>query len=156
VAASMVARNASDEGATPDGFGIDFIGEHLHYLVGRECKLSTGPDGHSGKIGVTTTGRDIFGLYERDSVHPDLDACGGHYGITPGSEVWSYHFHFSDRPPFTVGCYGPNADGSIVTQAQCRKLYAGCASAVLSLPVQVGETWPKASSGSRQCVRACS
>ena len=28
--------------------------------------------------------------------------------------------------PFTFGCFGPNEDGSVVTQAQCEALYTGC------------------------------
>lgn len=31
-----------------------------------------------------------------------------------------------DAPPFSVGCVGPNDDGSHVTVAQCRDFYTGC------------------------------
>jgi len=54
----------------------------------------------------------------------DLDACGAHYGITPDSNgVLIYHHHVQDKAPFAVGCYGPNADLSVVSVAQCRSFY---------------------------------
>ena len=37
-----------------------------------------------------------------------------------------YHYHVQDAAPFTVGCFGPNDDGSLVTVAQCRDFYPGC------------------------------
>ena len=37
-----------------------------------------------------------------------------------------YHYHVQDRPPFTIGCYGPAADGGLVSVAECRGLYDGC------------------------------
>ena len=41
-----------------------------------------------------------------------LDACGGHFGITPDSAGSSvYHNHVQDMPPFTFGCYGEHPRG---------------------------------------------
>ena len=37
-----------------------------------------------------------------------------------------YHYHVQDGPPFTIGCFGPNDDGSLVTVPQCREFYTGC------------------------------
>jgi len=62
---------------------------------------------------------------------PELDACGGHFGLTPDSlgEV-IYHHHVQEKPPFTYGCYGPAADvsgkGRPVSNGECRALYSEC------------------------------
>ena len=40
--------------------------------------------------------------------------------------TWSPCFcadHVTDLPPFTVGCFGPSADGSFVSPSECRTLY---------------------------------
>jgi hypothetical protein len=46
---------------------------------------------------------------------------------------------------FTIGCYGPNADNSVVTLAQCLAVYSGCSSTAMTYNVQTGTTsrWPK-------------
>jgi hypothetical protein len=92
--------------------------------------------GHSPKIGVTTpssssiTARSIYGKYEATQALPtDLDACNGHFGLTPDSPTTSvYHHHVTDRQPFAVGCYGPSAAGGLVSITDCRSYYPGCAS----------------------------
>jgi hypothetical protein len=44
--------------------------------------------------------------------------------VTPDSNGASvYHYHVQDRPPFTIGCFGPAADGGLVSVAECRGLY---------------------------------
>ena len=54
-------------------------------------------------------------------------ARSGHWGRTPDSpDVDVYHYHVQDGPPFTIGCFGPNDDGSLVTVPQCRDFYTGC------------------------------
>lgn len=59
-----------------------------------------------------------------------LDACSAHYGKTPDSSTDDdddvYHYHVQDAPPFVVGCFGPNDDGSLVSVEQCRDFYTGC------------------------------
>ena len=86
---------------------------------------------------------------------PVLDTCGGQFGVTPDSSGASvYHYQVQDQPPvsfqwknpdfllknpdflltnvdfitkFTVGCFGPAADGSgPVTLEGCRALYSEC------------------------------
>merc|ERR1712050_257661 len=62
-----------------------------------------------------------------------LDACGGHFGVTPDSkgEV-VYHYHVQDNPPFVLGCFGPAKAETgphsyrLVTLAECRALYSDC------------------------------
>jgi hypothetical protein len=51
------------------------------------------------------------------------------------------------KAPFTIGCYGPNADNSVVTLAQCRAVYSGCSSTAVTYNVQTGTTWPKTLTG---------
>ena len=101
------------------------------------CLYDDKADGHSTKVGEAmraahvTADQAIYGKYETaaDGVHiaPLLDACGGHFGVTPdsgGKEV--YHYHVQDKAPFIVGCFGPNDEGGLVTVAQCRSYYTGC------------------------------
>ena len=74
-------------------------------------------------------GQLIYGKWEDYSAQllPDLDSCGGHWGATPDSvDDTIYHYQVQENPPFTLGCIGPNDDGSAVTQAQCESLYDGC------------------------------
>jgi hypothetical protein len=99
--------------------------------------------GHSPKIGVTTATAvavvPIYGKWERAGVAPALDACGAHFGTTPESPATAvYHHHVQERAPFTVGCYGPNADGGEVTLAQCRSYYSTCGDDVTSLTTSSG------------------
>jgi hypothetical protein len=69
----------------------------------------------------------LYGKWEDISTNtlPKLDACGGQYGVTPDSNgMHVYHYHIQDKAPFTLGCVGPNADGSLVTVEQCRAVNA--------------------------------
>ena len=85
------------------------------------------------KVGEGLDGKGLFGKWEdfSASLKPSLDACGGHFGVTPdsgGSVV--YHYHIQSLPPFTIGCYGPDMDSTgneiAVSIATCRGLYSGC------------------------------
>ena len=84
---------------------------------------------HSTKVGVVGNG-NIYGEWEDYSQKrlPLLDACGGHFGTTPESSTSVYHYHVKRDAPFTIGCYGPNASGGLVTVEQCRALYSACSS----------------------------
>ena len=71
----------------------------------------------------------LYGEYEdeKNKELPLLDACGGHFGVTPdssGEEV--YHYHLQYNPPFTIGCIGPSATGGMVTLDECRTVSGGC------------------------------
>jgi hypothetical protein len=83
---------------------------------------------HSTQVGEALDGKGIYGKWENYEAQerPMLDACGGHWGPTDETGELSYHYHVQDRAPFTVGCYGPNPDNSLVTVQQCRALYSGC------------------------------
>ena len=78
----------------------------------------------------TETAQLLYGKYEQFANNqqlPVLDACNGHFGRTPESpNVDVYHYHTTDAAPFTIGCYGPNTDQSLVTTQQCRDLYSDC------------------------------
>ena len=89
--------------------------------------------GHSIKVGVSTpssksiTQCGIYGKWEATNTLPELDACSGHFGVTPdslGQPV--YHHHVQDKAPFAVGCYGPSASGKEVTLDECRSYYSTC------------------------------
>lgn len=103
-----------------------------HFHQNFSCLYSLSATGHSTKVGVTTasavTVRPIYGKYESTNTLPtDLDACSGHFGTTPDSPTTAiYHHHVQDKPPFAVGCYGPNANGGLVTLAECRSYYSTC------------------------------
>ena len=110
---------------------IDECGGHTneyHFHERMSC-LFKAEGGHSTKVGEAMDGQDLFGKWEDFAAEslPELDACGGHYGVTPDSNGKSvYHYHVQDAAPFTMGCFGPNDDKSLVTVAQCRDFYPGC------------------------------
>jgi hypothetical protein len=83
---------------------------------------------HSTRVGDSMDGKGIYGKWENfeKQEKPLLDACGGHWGPTPDGDGESYHYHVQGQAPFTIGCYGPNPDNSLVTVEQCRSLYSGC------------------------------
>jgi hypothetical protein len=75
--------------------------------------------GHSTRIGTALDGRGLDGKFNNGSVVPtDLDGCNGRWGVTPDSGgATVYYYVVTDRPPFTIGCFGP------ATLEQCRALY---------------------------------
>lgn len=84
----------------------------------------------------------LYGKWEdfSASLRPTLDACGGHYGFTPESPKTAvYHYHVQDTSPFTIGCYGPNANNTVVTTEQCEALYPGCGSSGATASVTTAE-----------------
>ncbi len=81
----------------------------------------------------------MYGKYESaGKVEPtDLDACGGHFGVTPNSGGKTiYHYHVQEDMPFTFGCYGPdinsNGEEILVTEEKCCSLYSGCSDTAVS------------------------
>jgi hypothetical protein len=96
---------------------------HFHVRLG--C-LYTESGGHSTKVGEITSTQFLYGKWEdySNKMLPYLDACGGHFGVTPDSNGASvYHYHVQDKPPFTVGCLGPAAGNKLMTVQGCRNLY---------------------------------
>eukprot|EP00947_MAST-08B_sp_MAST-8B-sp1_P001238 g1238.t1 len=78
----------------------------------------------SSSSSSSSSGIDFYGKWEDTGTLPDLDACGGHFGVTPDSNGQVvYHNHIQEHAPFTAGCYGPNDDNTLVTVQQCRDLY---------------------------------
>eukprot|EP00966_Prymnesium_polylepis_P280268 6475868-Prymnesium_polylepis.1 len=110
---------------------LDSCGGHkneYHFHERLDC-LYAESGAHSTQVAVGLEGTKIYGRWEDYDVYtlPALDACGAHFGVTPdsnGAEI--YHFHVQEFAPFTVGCYGPNAQGELVTVEECRALYSGC------------------------------
>ena len=106
----------------------DTCGGHTsyHFHQNMNCTgWATERSGHSAKIGRGTDSAQtpLYGAYENYPNMPSLDACGGHFGNTPDSPSTSiYHNHVQEHPPFTYGCYGPNAQNGLVTIAQCRAI----------------------------------
>jgi len=113
---------------------IDQCGGHTkeyHFHERMTCLYDAMASGHSTKIGQGMDGRYLYGKWESDGTLPKLDACGGHFGVTPDSNGQIvYHYHVQEAPPFAFGCYGPitESDGKkkMVTVAECRALYSGC------------------------------
>jgi len=114
---------------------IDECGGHTseyHFHERLSC-LYEESGGHSTQVGEGLDGQYIYGKWEDYSATelPKLDACGGHFGVTPDSAgVRTYHYHVQESAPFTIGCFGPSTDGSggfkLVTVAECRSLYDEC------------------------------
>ena len=122
-----------------DGKYISFLDEcgghsrEYHFHERMSCLYSNTCAGHSQRIGTALDGHGIYGKWEDCSNMqlPELDACGGSFGVTPDSSgAVVYHYHVQDTPPFTVGCFGPaftsNGVAQPVTVEQCRALYDGC------------------------------
>jgi hypothetical protein len=111
---------------------LDQCGGHTNDYHNHErliCLYDDAASGHSTKVGEAEDGAStgLYGKWEDTNLLPQLDACGAHLGPTPDSNGESvYHYHVQDSPPFTIGCFGPNDDGTLVTVAQCREFYSGC------------------------------
>jgi hypothetical protein len=111
---------------------LDQCGGHTNNYHNHErliCLYDDAAAGHSTKVGEAKDGAStaLYGKWEATHVLPQLDACGAHFGATPDSNGESvYHHHVQDSPPFTIGCFGPNDDGTLVTVVQCREFYSGC------------------------------
>ena len=147
--ASIVARDCIGETGSLTSGLVDSCGGHTqeyHFHQSLSCCTATdGSDGHSGQVGKALDGRFLYGKNEMTGSPPNLDACGGHWGTTP--DGYSYHYHVQEKAPFTIGCYGPNDDNSVVTLAQCRALYSGCSATPNTYSVQTGSTWPTTADG---------
>lgn len=123
---------------------LDECGGHTrdyHFHEKMTCLYEGRSTGHSTKVGATNGNQPIYGKWEDTAAQklPVLDACGGHWGRTPespGTDV--YHYHVQDKPPFTVGCFGPNDDGSLVTVAQCRTFYSICDGSTMQVTTPSG------------------
>jgi len=100
---------------------------HFHERLACLYDVKNQKGGHSTQIGQGLDTQYLYGKWEDTNKLPLLDACGGHFGVTPDSNGESvYHYHVQFNAPFTFGCYGPNEDGTLVSVDQCRKLYSGC------------------------------
>eukprot|EP00475_Leptophrys_vorax_P014505 TRINITY_DN20819_c0_g1_i1.p1 TRINITY_DN20819_c0_g1~~TRINITY_DN20819_c0_g1_i1.p1 ORF type:complete len:404 (-),score=80.05 TRINITY_DN20819_c0_g1_i1:73-1284(-) len=118
----------------PDDCGGHSSPYHLHVKIACDYD-TTSSSSHSKLIGVALDGRGIYGKWEGSGNLPsDLDACNGHYGDVPAFTDSSsgvsfaaasnvYHYHVSDGPPFTLGCFGP-----VSSLDACKSLYSTCGS----------------------------
>jgi len=122
---------------------LDECGGHteMYHFHEKMVCLYSATGGHSAKIGDGLDNKPIYGKWEHadNSQLPQLDACGGHYGRTPESPgAEGYHYHVQAKPPFTIGCFGPNDDGSLVSVAQCRGFYTGCDGNLVTVETPTG------------------
>ena len=95
---------------------------------------------HSTQVGEAMDYKGLYGKWEDYSkkLLPLLDACGGHFGVTPDSDGKKvYHYHIQDKAPFSIGCFGPDkndaGEETLVTLEKCRSLYSGCSSSPKSI-----------------------
>lgn len=113
---------------------LDECGGHTkeyHFHERLKCLYTSAAGSkHSPKIGDGSDGHGFYGKWEDYSTGtlPKLDVCGGHFGVTPDSNgKIVYHYHVQDNAPFTMGCFGPDADANgnmkLVSLAKCRELY---------------------------------
>ena len=102
---------------------------HFHERLACLYDVNNAAGTHSPAVAKTVINDQLlYGKWEAANTEPTLDACGGHWGRTPESpNVDVYHYHIQTKAPFTIGCFGPNADNSTVTIDQCRDLYDECA-----------------------------
>jgi hypothetical protein len=109
-----------------------------HYVENLNCLYDDSDvnAGHSTKVGEATDAAKtgVYGKWEDRSrlAIPALDACNGHFGVTPESNgAVVYHHHVAGLPPFVIGCFGPAddpnmPDGKLVSPHACRELYPEC------------------------------
>jgi len=104
--------------------GLDVCADTKHSY---NCLRDTHVGGHSKRIGTALDGRGIYGpnIATLDGVGraaPDLDACGGRFGVNPDSEgKIVYYYMLRDQRPFTIGCFGNGIKKA--TLDDCRKAY---------------------------------
>lgn len=118
-------------------------GANYHFHLDPYCLYNKDgtATGHSTKIGEASDSANtpIYGRYEDTDVLPELDACSAHFGFIPESPtVEVYHHHTQGKPPYSIGCYGPNDDGTMVTVEQCRSFYTGCDGVLVSYETTKG------------------
>ena len=109
---------------------LDDCGGHTEYHFHRSLSClyqNAAGSGHSAQVAEGTNGArtPLYGEWEDFSAgqRPTLDACGGHFGVTPDSSGQSlYHNHVQRNPPFTFGCYGPTDANTLVTVEACRSV----------------------------------
>ena len=132
--------------AAVTGFASD-CGNHAnpsHYHTRLGCDYNTSDaSAHSPLLAVIKDGRGLYGKWEGNGALPVLDACNGHYGPVPATDLSSsspfsttnqfgdtaypassasvYHYHVTDQAPFTIGCYGP-----VNSLAHAKSLYPTC------------------------------
>jgi hypothetical protein len=59
----------------------------------------------SAVVGVLLDGFPLYGPVERDGTTPvELDACGGHVGLTPDHQRPIYHYHVAPARAAICGC----------------------------------------------------
>ncbi|CAE8700768.1 unnamed protein product, partial [Polarella glacialis] len=64
------------------------------------------PGKHSELLGWAFDGYGLYGPQDVDGQSPqDLDACGGHSGLTAGATASAYHYHMADMYPYALECY---------------------------------------------------
>jgi hypothetical protein len=127
---------------------IDECGGHTkeyHFHERMSC-LYKEEGAHSARIGEGMDGKGFYGKWEDYSSKtlPKLDACGGHFGVTPESDGKKvYHYHVQEKAPFTIGCFGPDkndaGEETLVTLDTCRSLYSGCSSTKTTLKTTDGD-----------------
>jgi len=121
-AESMVAAHCGS--SVSEVSVLDACGGHArpyHYHERMSCLYTAAPTtGHSTRLATMLDGRGLYGKFvATDTLPADLDACGGRTGVTPDSNGEPvYYYMVQDRPPFTVGCFGP-----VTSVEQCRSLY---------------------------------
>lgn len=72
-----------------------------HYHQASPCLPKDTPREHSPVVGVARDGYAMHGALGEDGQPPlALDGCSGHeHGLL------GYHYHLSERAPYTIGCY---------------------------------------------------
>ncbi|OSP54228.1 YHYH protein [Pseudoruegeria sp. SK021] len=86
-------------------------GTNYHYHGVPVC-ITDGLDSdaaHSVMIGVLEDGFPVYGNHGQGGAivtNADLDACSGHFGVTPEFPGGIYHYHLTaDEAPYMIDCY---------------------------------------------------
>jgi len=133
----------------PDSCGGHATPYHYHFDMACDYN-SSDSSSHSTLAGWALDGYGIYGKWEGNGEKPTLDACGGHYGPVPETNItdshgftftvpssgYVYHYHTNDNgyKPYTFACFNsPNA-----TVDQCQSYYEDCGKGYANITTDQG------------------
>jgi YHYH protein len=92
-------------------------GQYHYHDLSRCFVDSSKADQHSTLVGYALDGFGFYGLQGENGEileNSDLDACHGHTHVVDwdGQKLETYHYHFTNAYPYTIGCYKGTPVGS--------------------------------------------
>ena len=78
--AELVVQHLCDDSTKKllDTCGDHASPRHFHEYLGQCLSSQDDASGHSSRIGTGSDNRGIYGMFETETTHPELDVCGAH------------------------------------------------------------------------------